>query len=269
MVVVTRLPPAPRPVAQLLAFWTMVFLPSTQRARGFVVLLTGVVGFLIGEVVALLGDTVAASVTHLPGGVNALTSLATPPWWSSVCGLVGLWVGMLGAVVWVNRRGILPWVTGTLRPRGFGDLRYLAMGIVAQWLVDAAYRPWHVAQLNNPVHKIFGNATGATFVVLCLLTAVGAPVVEECLFRATVFRVLAQSITERWGRSGIAVAATASAVLFGLAHGELVQLPGLIGLGIVLAAVYYRTERLLPSVLVHVGFNGVAVLSLALQRWHG
>ena len=58
-------------------------------------------------------------------------------------------------------------------------------------------------------------------------------------------------------------------MLFGLAHGELVQLPGLIGLGIVLAAVYYRTERLLPSVLVHVGFNGVAVLSLALQRWHG
>jgi len=69
-------------------------------------------------------------------------------------------------------------------------------------------------------------------------------------------------------RRGVAGAVVVSSLLFGLAHAELVQLPGLVALGIILAIVYQRTHRLLPSVLIHVGFNAVAVLDVLAHRMH-
>ena len=57
-----------------------------------------------------------------------------------------------------------------------------------------------------------------------------------------------------------------SAVAFGLAHYELVQLPALIVLGLVLGWLAVRTGRLGPSIWAHAAFNGLAILAVALQR---
>ena len=95
---------------------------------------------------------------------------------------------------------------------------------------------------------------------------VGAPLVEEWLCRGVLYRAFSLAWSARMGRAGDALAVAASAMVFALAHAEGLQLPGLFFLGVVLALVLRRTQRLTPAVATHVGFNALTMLSLVAQR---
>jgi membrane protease YdiL (CAAX protease family) len=58
------------------------------------------------------------------------------------------------------------------------------------------------------------------------------------------------------------VATIGSAVAFGLAHFELLQLAALILFGLVLALLAERTGRLGPGIVAHATFNAATVLTL-------
>jgi membrane protease YdiL (CAAX protease family) len=88
---------------------------------------------------------------------------------------------------------------------------------------------------------------------------VGAPVVEELFFRGLVLRSLLPL-------APAPVAVVASGVLFGLAHWQGVQFPGLAVFGVVLGVLAYRTGRLTPGIGAHAAFNAVAVLSVISLR---
>ncbi len=248
---------------KLLALRTM----NPQRDREFrrvtQVVVAVALAFLAGQLVAVVCQSVAVALAHPAGGTAVLTS-ASPPWWATASGLVGLWVGFGGGVWLAFSREVVeriprPW---TFRP---SDFLYVLLGVALQGAVAILYAPFHLAQLSQPVHKIFDGSRGSTFVLLALMTSLGAPVVEEWLFRGVLFRGLLgpePSSRRLW------VSAVVSAALFGLAHGEWIQLPGLFVLGIVLALVVRRTGRLVPSMLTHVGFNGVALVTLVAQRAH-
>lgn len=184
--------------------------------------------------------------------------------------LVGLWLGLIGAVVVASRtRG-----TGRL-PGDFGwgwgrwwDLPLgAAIGVGCQYLlIPLLYLPFeHVnrhlsQQLSQPVHQDTAAAHGAgSGVVVLLLLALGAPVVEELFFRGLVLRSLLS-----WAPAPVAV--VASGVLFGLAHWQGVQFPGLAVFGVVLGVLAYRTGRLTPGIGAHAAFNAVAVLSVISLR---
>jgi membrane protease YdiL (CAAX protease family) len=122
--------------------------------------------------------------------------------------------------------------------------------------------------MNKPVNHIFAAANGPTFVLLTVMTVLGAPIVEEWLFRGVIFRALDAGMTPRWGRAGTVGAVGLSAVIFAAAHAEWLQFPGLAFLGVVLAVVVWRTRRLLPAVLTHVGFNALTMSVLVAQRLH-
>jgi len=226
-----------------------------------------VVGFLLGQVVASVLDALIAASIHFPGGMTALSKLADPPWWSNAVGLGGLWVGFGVAIYYAHDRGGLAPLPGAWRPRP-SDAGYLVLGVACQLVVGVAYAPFHFKNMNKPVDHLFGAAHGATFALLAAMTVLGAPVVEEWLFRGVVFRALDAGLGERGGRRGTAAAVGLSALIFALAHAEWLQLPGLFFLGVVLALVVLRTRRLVPSVLTHVGFNALTMTSLVLQRMH-
>ena len=57
-----------------------------------------------------------------------------------------------------------------------------------------------------------------------------------------------------------------SAVLFGLAHFEPLQLPALVSLGVILGVMAVSTKRLGPSIFAHAGFNLVTMIALGLSR---
>jgi len=94
---------------------------------------------------------------------------------------------------------------------------------------------------------------------LAIVVVVGAPVVEELFFRGLVLRSLQRRFGDVWAVVG-------SAMLFGVAHFEPLQLPALVGLGVVLGVMAVYNKRLGPSIFAHAGFNLVTMIALALQR---
>ncbi len=238
-----------------------------NQPRVVAILVIAVGGFLLGQIVASVLDAVLVSLTKYPGGVTALSSASEPPWWSNVVGLGGLWVGFGLAVYLAHQRGGLGTFEGAWRVRRY-DALFLGLGVACQVVVGLAYAPWHFKNMNNPVHHLFGAAHGPEFALLAVMTVVGAPVMEEWLFRGVIFRTLDGALTSRWGRRGTALAVTLSALVFAAAHAEWLQFPGLAFLGVVLALVVHRTRRLLPAVLTHAGFNALTMGSLIAQRIH-
>ncbi len=239
-----------------------------DEIRPGVVLLAALGGFAVGEAVATTLVGVGAAVTHAPGGVLALARSATPPWWVNVASLAGLWVGFALAVVVAARAGGLVAWPGTWRLR-WSDLRFVLLGVASQILIALAYLPFHVHDFGKPVTRLFGGAHGATFALLVLLTMVGAPIAEEWFFRGVLLRGLVAAFGRVGARLAVPVGIVASGVLFAAAHGEPAQFAGLAAFGVVLALVAWRTRRLAASAVVHVSFNGVAIVALLAQRWHG
>jgi len=181
-------------------------------------------------------------------------------------GLVGLWLGLAGVSVWACRArgsGSLARDFG-LRVGGVLDvLGGLAVGVACQLvLVPVVYAPLVRAipdlghKLDAPARQVAGVAHGAGSVVqLTLLVAVGAPLVEELFFRGLLQRSLRRRLGPVW-------AVVLSALAFGLAHMELIQLPALVAFGLVLGIMAQRTGRLGPGIFAHMAFNAVTLVVL-------
>ena len=99
----------------------------------------------------------------------------------------------------------------------------------------------------------------------------GAPFFEEVFFRGLLLKGLARLFTPqtiaRSGRRtfGVVAAIVVDGGLFGLAHGELVQLAGLAAFGMALAFISYKTGRLGMNMVSHASFNAVAVGAILLN----
>ena len=89
----------------------------------------------------------------------------------------------------------------------------------------------------------------ANTVVVCLV----APFVEEITFRGVGFGLIA-------ARFGVEPAIVASALFFGLAHGLVQALPLLVAFGIGLAWLRERQNSVIPGMVLHGTFNGIALL---------
>ncbi len=243
----------------------MIDAETGARPRVLAILVAGLLGFLAGQVVATSLDALTARVTHFPGGLRALSNTASPPWWANVLGLAGLWIGFAATIYYAYAHGNLRNLPDQWRPRP-SDVLYVALGVVCQLLVDLTYRPFHLKNLNGPVNHLFGAAHGVTFVLLIVMTMFLAPMMEEWFFRGVIFRALSEGGHRGGSRGAVVGAVTLSAVLFALAHGEPLQFAGLAFVGVVLAVLVYRTKRLIPSIVTHVSFNGVAIAALISQR---
>ena len=92
--------------------------------------------------------------------------------------------------------------------------------------------------------------------LLVLIVGVGAPIIEEIFYRG-----LCQGALLKRGMHP-AVAILITAVVFGLSHGELLQLPALVLFGAVAGWLAHRTGRLGPGIAAHVAFNMVTVIAL-------
>jgi hypothetical protein len=210
-------------------------------------------------------SAIAVSVAESITGDH--TSSAVLPLPIEAPGLLGLWLGLVGCVVYWSRT----YGTGSLA-RDFGyrvgtwwDVPLgVAVGLVAQYaLIPLLYLPFeHIDRsishrLGQPTTRETASAThGSTLaaVVVLVLLAVGAPLVEELYFRGLVLRSLL-------AQTPVPVALVADGLIFGLAHYQLLQFAGLVVFGVILAFLAWRTGRLAASVSAHVAFNTAAVLS--------
>jgi uncharacterized protein len=214
-----------------------------------------------GFLVAVLASTFVTAAVLAATGRSAEASDDLPLTLVAVL-QVPLWIGLAGAPVLAAKRkgrGVVEDFGVRLRASDV-PIGLVAGAVTQALLVPLLYVPifrllGDDLDVSGPARSLTDRATGVGVVLLVLVVAIGAPVVEELFFRGLLLRAL-----ER--RLGPAPALWLSAVLFGLSHFQLLQLPALVLFGLVAGLLAQRRGRLGPAVCAHLAFNAwtVAVL---------
>lgn len=178
-----------------------------------------------------------------------------------------LWFGMIGSIIVVlrRRRVASPLAALRLRLRTLDVPLGAALGVACQLvLVPLVSWPWITLlgrdgdELKEPACRLAEKADDPLGIgLLFLITVIGAPLVEEVFYRSFVQRAAV-------ARLGRVVGVVVTAVLFGLTHFQLLQLPALIAFGLVLGFLADRTGRLGPSIATHMAFNATTIVTLVL-----
>ncbi len=230
------------------------------------------VGFLAGQLGALIFGLVAGAIAGKTAAqMQSIATAAVPPEWYVVSTLLGLWIGFIGAPWLASRtQGTRNFVRDLGLRFRLIDLVGIAIGIGGQILVALMYAPFQhdIHDFNAPSQRLTGSAHGGGFAIIAIATVVFAPAMEELFFRGLLLKALVRLFTPLRAAggartAGVVLAVIADGLLFGLAHGEWVQLAGLAAFGIILAAVSYRTGRLGMNMVAHGTFNLVAIVAIA------
>ncbi|HVA44170.1 MAG TPA: CPBP family glutamic-type intramembrane protease [Acidimicrobiales bacterium] len=214
------------------------------------------VGYALSTVVAI--TFAVASSGHLSLGDPGLLLTSQ----------VGLWIGFLGAVVVASRRNGTSSLTtdyGLSWPR-LSDLGLGVVGGVAGRMIPTvlalliALAGGLSSSASRQAPTILGTQPQGDFgwAVVVLLAVVGAPLVEELLFRGLI-----QGAFSR--RTGAVPAIFITALIFSFAHifNEGPAAPLLIfPSGLILGYLRYRTGRLAAGMLAHATFNATLFLIL-------
>ncbi len=130
------------------------------------------------------------------------------------------------------------------------DVALLAFsfGMAAAMIVNMVY---NIIYWNDNGEMI--EVSLCEFVVYFLGTVVLAPFIEELLFRKMLFTRLKNYISVR-------NATIVSSLLFGLMHGEVFDFIYTFIIGIILSILYDRFRKIIYPMLMHIGFNLMAVL---------
>lgn len=145
------------------------------------------------------------------------------------------------------------------------DLLGVPIGVATQLLlVPAVYLPLRAVwpdvfdddALSETANDLVDRADGGLIVVLFLLVVIGAPVVEEVVYRGLLQRPLLDRLPAVPVVLGVAA-------LFAVIHFRPVEYPGLFVAGLVFGVCAWRAGRIGMAVAAHVAFNATG-LALAL-----
>lgn len=213
-------------------------------------------GWAIGWIA---GGTAAAAVVLATGS-------GTGPWRLLALAAVQ-WAPLVVVLVVLGRRH-----GGSGRPDiDFGlrwrpvDLVGIPLGVFAQFVaVPALYVPlargwpstFDTERVERRARDLWDAASGAGVVALVIVVVVGAPLVEELVYRGLLQRSLV-------GRFGAVAGVTVATVWFALVHVQPVEYPGLLLAGAVFGIPAAVTRRLGASVVAHVAFNAAGLAAVA------
>lgn len=212
----------------------------------------------------MAGQVVSAAIA-LGSGHTSL-STAGPGWLLAVA--IAGWVPMVLAVWMVGKRH----GTGDL-VADFGvsfrltDLWGVPLGVLTQLVaLRLVYLPLEAVwpdtfspeRLEQRAREMYDSATGAGVVLLVLVVVIGAPLVEELVYRG-LLQGAAVRTTRRWP------AVVAVALFFAAIHFQPVEIPGLFVIGLVLGAGALLTGRLGLSIVTHLAFNATGLLLVAIS----
>jgi uncharacterized protein len=188
------------------------------------------------------------------------------PLWVVAVTFGPLWLAILGALALVSRAH----GTGRFR-RDFGlDVRPmdvpvgLAVGAVSQMVfVPVLYLVLDVfidtSDKDNLAKELTDKASGWSIVVLIAVVAIGAPIVEELLYRGLLLRAFGSRVND-------VLALVLSSALFAVAHFQALQFAGLMLFGLIAGYLAQRSGRLGLSIFSHIGFNSAALIALLIKR---
>lgn len=171
----------------------------------------------------------------------------------AVGGIVVVLVGALRAVRprWVAYEPAPVSTGGTKVAGAFWGLAALA--VVLAFLAGQSLAVLLYAQIGSQSYDTHVESQRTSPLVLVLaLTLVVAPLSEEALLRGLMFPLLRRKI-------GVVVSMLVTTTAFALMHGNLIQVVVTVPLGLVLSVVAERTRQLWQCVVLHAGFNLLAL----------
>lgn len=142
------------------------------------------------------------------------------------------------------------------------DLLGVPLGVAGQLLlVPALYVPlrwvwpdtFDAERLEERARDLADRAEGGAVVLLVLVVVVGAPIVEELVYRGLVQRSLSRT-------TGAASGLLLASILFSLIHFSPVEYPGLFVAGLVFGLGTAVTGRLGPAIVTHAAFNAAGLV---------
>lgn len=145
------------------------------------------------------------------------------------------------------------------------DVVGIPIGVASQLLlVNLVYWPlrswfpdtFDVQSVEDRARGLYERADGAWIIVLVLVVVVGAPIVEELVYRGFIHGSLQ-------GRFSDGVALLGAAVWFTLIHFTPVEYPGLFAFAIVLGLCFHGTGRLGMAIMAHMAFNATGLILVA------
>ncbi len=115
------------------------------------------------------------------------------------------------------------------------------------------------AGVSEPSLPQIGDGSVITLLFDLLVFAFIPAIMEETLLRGIILQTLRPL--------GNGVAVTVSAVLFGLMHGNLRQVPYALLMGVVLGVIYVCTDNLRLAVITHATANALSIISMYLLQF--
>ncbi len=210
----------------------------------------------------LLGN-ILASVVLVVSGESELSIGQRSPW-TTVATAIAIWLPQLAMLALVAQRmhvasrrlyGV------SIRPM---DALGIPIGVAAQLIVlPLLYLPlvqlfpdtFSDDDLQRNARELFDSATGIGRMALVLVIVVGAPIVEELVYRGLIYGSMANTLTTP-------LAILGSAAFFAIIHFRAVEYLGLFAIGVILAMAVAQTGRLGLSIVTHAAFNATALVAL-------
>ena len=215
--------------------------------------------------VGWLGGNLAGSAVLALSGTSDRVA-ADRPAWVSVASAVALWVPQIVALVVVSRRfaSAKPIADYSFRFRPI-DLVGIPIGVLSQLvLLRLVYWPLQAGwpdtfsnkHLEENAKDLYDTAHGFWVVLLVLMVVVGAPFVEELVYRGLIMGAARRRVND-----GLAL--VGAAAFFALIHFRPVEYPGLFAFGLVLGACLLATDRIGMGIVTHLAFNATALALVA------
>ena len=104
--------------------------------------------------------------------------------------------------------------------------------------------------------ELWDRASGGWIIALVIVVVIGAPIIEEIVYRGLILQSLQ-------GRINDVLALVVSSAWFAAIHLQPVEFPGLFAFALVLGACFLLTGRLACPIIAHAAFNAVGLLLVA------
>jgi len=193
--------------------------------------------------------------------------VTTQPPWFLLAGALSLWLPQIALLVIFSRRAGTGSFVEDYRVRfRLVDLWGVPIGVLSQvllvGLVTWPFREWFPdtfdpSSVEDRARSLYDSARGPWLLVLGFVVVLGAPLVEELLYRGFLQSGLQSRIND------VAALFIVAAWFAGI-HGRVAELPGLFAFALVLGATLQLTKRLGMPVIAHLAFNATGLAFLAL-----
>lgn len=200
-------------------------------------------------------------------GTSGKAASDSPTTWVLALSALGLWLPFVFMLRWVARRAGIDFRQYFGMSFATTDWLGIPLGIFCQVVlmnvVNWPLNKWFPDTFNSQrietrARDMVDAAHGAWFIVLFVVVVVGAPLVEELVYRGFIQGGLQSQIGSTW-------ALVITAAWFTVVHLEPIEFPGLFAFAIVLGLCYRRTQRVGLSMVTHLAFNATGLLLVALS----